>query len=69
MITKSMVTETELHTFVTEASDLGWPPGEWPNKVETDMGNGRPFLLWSATQDYRLYRQSNGIIVLRVLND
>lgn len=69
MITYAMVTETEPHAFVAEASSLGWAPGEWPNRVETNMGNGLPFLLWSATETYRLYRQSNGIIVLRVYND
>lgn len=69
MITYKMVTETKLHSFSADASDLGWRPGFWPTKVETTIGNGLPFLLWSATEDVRIYRQANGIIVLRVFND
>jgi hypothetical protein len=68
-ITHKMVTWTRNHEFVVEASSLGWRPGEWPTKADTNMGNGLPFLLWSATENYRIYRQANGVLVLRVFND
>jgi hypothetical protein len=71
-ITSDMIEEIEVHTFVAEASDLGWRPwrGEWPRKVETTgIGNGLAFLLWSATADKATYRQANGCIVLKVFND
>ena len=69
IITRKMVDAMELHSFVAEASSLGWPPGKWPRTVETTLGNGLPFLLWSINDGEAIYRQSNGIIVLRVLND
>jgi hypothetical protein len=69
MITRDMVSASDVHTFYADASDLGWPPGHWPNSVPTDMGNGQPFLLWSRIADYALYRQGNGVLVLRVWND
>ncbi len=63
------VTETELHILVAEASDLGWPVGVWPATVETTIGNGQRLQLWSASREYRTYRQALGVIVLRVFND
>lgn len=68
-ITSDIVSEISLHEFCVEASELGWKPGEFPALVETNMGNKLPFLTWAVTPDYVLYRQANGIIVLRVLND
>jgi len=51
------------------ASDLGWPPGNWPRKVETNLGNGKPFLMLGMTGDGALYRQTNGYTMLQVFND
>ena len=69
MVTKEQVTEYSVHEFVAEASTLRLPVGQFPNRLETNMGNGLPFLLWSATRDYVIYRQANGCITLRVFND
>jgi len=72
-ITRDMVSEVQVHEFRSDASDLGFPVGSWPRSIDTDMGNGLPFLLWSVgSRDdvrYAIYRQSNGVIVLRVYND
>jgi hypothetical protein len=69
-ISADMITETGPHTFVVDASDLRWPAGiEWPATIETTMGNGLRFQLWSASRDHATYRQANGIIVVSVFND
>lgn len=66
--------EFEVHKFSAEASTLGFPVGQWPTRIETDLGNGMPFivthsevrgcdLLWVT------YSQANGCITLRIYND
>ena len=68
------VHEYELHHFSAEASTLGLKPGEWPNRIDTDMGNEMPFLfsLQKVVDGDLLwvdYRQGNGCIFLRIYND
>jgi hypothetical protein len=64
--------ESQTHQFVTEASTLGWKPGYWPERIETAMGNGLPFL---RGEQFRpglsavTYYQANGCITLTVYND
>jgi hypothetical protein len=71
----SECTETGVHQFVTEASDIGLGVGTWPEKIETDMGNGLPFVRVSAKRDndgdiqWVTYRQANGCLDLKVFND
>lgn len=68
------VTSHEGHKFSADASTLGFPVGQWPESIGTDMGNGQPFvrshneiadgdLLWVT------YRQSLGILSLQIFND
>jgi hypothetical protein len=68
------VIESKVHEFTAEASELGFPVGQFPEKILTDMGNGQAFvrvseigrdgdLLWV------LYRQALGCISLKVFND
>lgn len=62
--------EFELHHFVVEASTLGLAPGQWPASIETDMGNGQPFVLGVVMSDgTHIYQQALGCIALHVLND
>lgn len=74
-VDRRVLTETEPHKFCTEASDLGLRPGEWPQTLHApDLGNGLPLTLDHAEEkDGDLlwidYRQSLGIIRLRVFND
>jgi hypothetical protein len=63
------VEEVELHHFVTDASDIGIPPGPFPMRIETDLGNGQPFLLVRSEGDSARYAQSLGCIQLTVFND
>lgn len=68
------IEEYEVHKFSAEASTLGLKPGEWPNRIDTDMGNKMPFLFpLPEVRDGDLlwvtYRQGNGCISLRVYND
>jgi hypothetical protein len=64
-----MVLETSPFTFSAEASELGWPPGRLPRRLETDMGNGQPFVLDAMSDEMATYRQQLGCIELRVFND
>lgn len=73
-ITINDCVEAKPHHFVAEASTLGWKPGTWPDRVETDLGNRLPFILDTyETKDGDLlwvrYQQANGCIGLRVFND
>ena len=68
LIDDGLLTATDVHRYVAEASDLGFPVGDYPRQLETTMGNGLPFLLWSRTESYSIYRQANGVITLRVFN-
>lgn len=63
------------YAHVTDASQLGLPPGEWPATIETEMGNQMPFTrsAVSRTDDGEIveviYRQQFGILRLHVFND
>ncbi|MET3996019.1 hypothetical protein ABID65_007691 [Bradyrhizobium sp. S3.9.2] len=68
------VRECELHKYSAEASTLGIRVGEWPTRIETDLGNGMPFILsHSKSQHGDLLwvtcSQANGCISLRIYND
>jgi len=69
-ITAQNCTESAPHRFITEASELGWKPGHWPERATTSMGNGLDFILTARKADgTRIYRQASGCISLTVLND
>lgn len=67
--------ETDVHKFCTEASDLGWRPGEWPEQFNVPgLGNGLPFLYhYRKVKDGDLqlvsYRQANGCVDITIFND
>jgi hypothetical protein len=73
--TRRLITAVDVETLDyaslgQEASMLGLAPGEWPDAFDTDMGNGRPFILIKVDRDgTRIYRQDFGGLVLRVWND
>ena len=74
-ITHDNASEYDLHRWVTEASDLGLKPGDFPLSFNTTLGNGHPFFLSGGdkTPDGDIagvrYRQGNGILSLLVIND
>jgi hypothetical protein len=68
-VSRDQVTEAELHSFVADASELRWAPGEYPTLIETDLGNGLAMIVTAVTKDYAKYYQSNGCITLTVFND
>lgn len=71
VIDSSNATEYECHHFEAEASELGFPPGQFPIQIATRLGNKLDFHMLEA----RLpcggvkYRQLAGCIELRVFND
>lgn len=73
-LTKHDLTETGLHSFTAEASDLGLPLNRAPREIETDLGNGQKFRLSelvviSDEQAAWVYRQDGGCIRLTIYND
>lgn len=60
--------EWNVGRFVVEASTLDLPPGRFPERIETDLGNGQPFYLFALDESRALYRQALGCIVLSILN-
>jgi hypothetical protein len=63
------VSEHEPHHFSVEASQLRWPPGEFPRIIDTDMGNRQQMVLTSLTEHKATYSQQLGCITLTVWND
>jgi len=68
-ITASQVEEVEAHRFIADASDLQWPPGYFPEVLDTSLGNKLPFYRVSLTAQAAKYEQHSGCISLTVLND
>lgn len=70
IVTEQHVTEHAAHKFVTEASDLGLRPGQaFPERWNTELGNGQPLVLLSIDPQRAVYVQNLGCITLTVLND
>lgn len=63
------VMEEQIHHFVAEASELRLPPGEWPEFIGTNMGNGQLFKRTRMTENVVRYEQMLGCIVLDIFND
>ncbi len=69
-IDNGTVTETEHFKFVTDASDLGWRPGQSiPLELSTELGNGQPLILMSSNGCRADYHQQFGCVSLVVFND
>jgi hypothetical protein len=71
MVEDETVCEMHPHHFFTEASSLRLPVGQFPNRIETNLGNGQPFFLVQKDRDGRAYhyRQEFGNVELTVYND
>lgn len=71
-VSYSQVSESPygLHRLLAEASTLGFPPGCWPRRINTDeIGNRQPFMLVRVLDEEAEYKQWLGCITLIVLND
>jgi hypothetical protein len=62
-------TESGIHEWSADASELGLPPGQWPRSLRTQLGNGLSFTLVRLADDRATYRQTAGCLVLTVWND
>lgn len=72
-VKKEHCQEWQLHSFSADASELGLQPGNFPEEMQTSMGNGNVFIKtkenkvgWNIT--YADYTQLWGNITLRVFN-
>lgn len=63
------VTNVAPKQFATEFSQIGCPPGYFPECIATDLGNGNPFVLRSAVNGVWTYRQINSDVLLFIIND
>jgi hypothetical protein len=68
-VTAQLATEIRPHIFYADASDLGFPVGEIPLRLETDLGNGQAFVFEGTSDGVATFKQIAGCVVLRVLND
>lgn len=60
--------------YFTDASTLGLPPGQWPGRIATELGNRQPFVFVRLVNDgdsasAAIYRQLCGCVNLTVFND
>lgn len=77
LIEAADVTEYETFNFSAFASDLGLKAGEWPERIETTLGNKQPWIRLSKRVSeldptellYVTYFQQFGCIRLRIYND
>jgi hypothetical protein len=65
-----------LLSYSAEASELGLPPGQWPQQIVVlGLGNGLPFrpakVVYDDSGEFGglMYRQSMGCLNLTVFND
>lgn len=76
-ILRDQVQETEVHRFTCEASAIGLPAlvSQWPENIETELGNGRSLyrysIDWSPDDTIAAvrYRQELGCITVTIFND
>jgi hypothetical protein len=70
MITEKNTTPHSCLIMTTEASELGLKPGEWPNRIGSDMGNKRDFCKDGlTTAGSHVYVQELGCLTLHIYND
>lgn len=68
-VDRDQAMETKLHTFSAFASDLGMQPGYFPDEIETNIGNGEPFIRIRLDSIGGAYKQRLGCAFLTIFND
>jgi hypothetical protein len=74
-INTDQVSEGRPHQFYAEASTVGLPPGRWPYRLPTTMGNKHDFVMVANDTDkegdntFVQYRQECGCLTLTLFND
>lgn len=65
----------EFFMFAADASDLRLRPGQWPARIQTNLGNGEVLVAGRILEDAARefagyeYKQSMGCITVRIYND
>jgi hypothetical protein len=69
-VTYSDVDKLSMFTFSAEASELGIRPGQFPDVIETNIGNKLPFYSPVAENEGRsvVYTQVAGCAKLKIYN-
>lgn len=65
----SVSSSHSLPRFYADASELGWPPGHFPERLSTTLGNAQDFIRVDLNSERALYDQLWGCISLVVYND
>jgi hypothetical protein len=73
IITPQNATMVCFDEYIIKASDCGLMPGEWPETIDTTIGNTLPFVrLRTETSDGKVmavfYKQDSGKAELTILN-
>ena len=69
---RDLVTAHDVLHYSVCASDLGLRPGEWPEQIDTNLGNGQPLILRDEPRGEGagcVYTQQFGCIQVTVWND
>lgn len=75
MIQSGLITEEGYLQFVSEASSLRLAPGEWPERISTELWNGQDLVFIRITRNLHgamsaaLYSQELGCVTLSIIND
>lgn len=70
---QGLISEHSIHNWFAFASDIGIRAGQWPEKLETTLGNKMPFIRTSKRVKEGdllsvVYYQGNGCLRLEIFN-
>lgn len=74
-ITAKDLTQIKPNDYVADASELGLAPGQWPEFIDTDLGNLQPLIRDEPRHQTGgalaafVYKQAFGLIKVTVMND
>ena len=68
-ITNDNASEYKTHDWTADASELGLPPGYFPDSIECSLGNEQDLHLCNVDGFTATYRQESGCIRLTIFND
>lgn len=66
---RKMVSETSPSVYGTDAAELGFAPGSWPEVMETNLGNKLPLYITKLNSAGATYEQDCGSVKVIVWND
>lgn len=68
LITSEDVTEVEPHVFIADASDFGWCPAYFPERIHTTLGNGQDMVPTYSNDAFTKFSQVAGCVTLTIFH-